>query len=127
MHFSTAITTFAILAGATAHLFEIPEVTEAVNSARHSLSAYLSYHGPTGAASAFLASSTPKSQSHNHNHNHSHSHIPGLDFYPVVSDPPYWLADISHQGYAPYSANPASYKVFRSVKDYGAVGMVYSH
>lgn len=113
MHFSTAITTFAILAGATAHLIEIPEVVEAVDSARHTLSAYFSYDGPTGAAAAFLASATGKFK------------IPNLDLtYQTVSDPPYWLADISHQGYAPYSANPATYKVFRSVKDYGAIGIV---
>ncbi|CAK7204380.1 hypothetical protein SEUCBS139899_007136 [Sporothrix eucalyptigena] len=32
----------------------------------------------------------------------------------------YWLADIEHQGYAPYAED--GYAVFRNVKDYGAVG-----
>jgi hypothetical protein len=29
---------------------------------------------------------------------------------------PYWLETIAHQGKAPYSSNPSSYKVFRNVK-----------
>lgn len=33
----------------------------------------------------------------------------------------YWMGDIAHQGVAPYAAS--GYSVFRSVKDYGAVGM----
>lgn len=35
---------------------------------------------------------------------------------------PYWLEKIKHQGAAAYNPNPAGYKVFRNVKDYGAVG-----
>ena len=34
----------------------------------------------------------------------------------------YWLADIKRQGVAPYNPNKDAYKVFRNVKDYGAVG-----
>jgi glucan 1,3-beta-glucosidase len=33
----------------------------------------------------------------------------------------YWMEDISHQGIAAYHGDP-SYKVFRNVRDYGAVG-----
>lgn len=33
----------------------------------------------------------------------------------------YWLEDIAHQGVAPFQNDP-SYKIFRNVKDYGAVG-----
>lgn len=33
----------------------------------------------------------------------------------------YWLEDIAHQGKAPYHSDP-EYKVFRNVKDFGAVG-----
>ncbi|KAF9049241.1 glycoside hydrolase family 55 protein [Hymenopellis radicata] len=35
---------------------------------------------------------------------------------------PYWLESLKHQGTAAFNANPASYQVFRNVKDFGAVG-----
>ncbi|KAG1858446.1 glycoside hydrolase family 55 protein [Suillus subalutaceus] len=35
---------------------------------------------------------------------------------------PYWLENIQHQGMAPFAPNATTYKVFRNVKDYGAVG-----
>lgn len=34
----------------------------------------------------------------------------------------YWLANIRRQGTAPFNGNPAGYKVFRNVMDYGARG-----
>ena len=34
----------------------------------------------------------------------------------------FWLEDIKHQGFAAYNVNASSFKVFRNVKDYGAVG-----
>jgi len=34
----------------------------------------------------------------------------------------YWLNDLSGRGIAPFNPNPAGYKVFRNVKDYGARG-----
>lgn len=34
----------------------------------------------------------------------------------------YWLAQIQRQGTVAFGSDP-NYKVFRSVKDYGAVGM----
>ena len=37
-------------------------------------------------------------------------------------DDPYWLEKIKHQGIAAYNPDPTGYKVFRNVKDYGAVG-----
>ncbi|KAH9945948.1 exo-beta-1,3-glucanase [Epithele typhae] len=37
-------------------------------------------------------------------------------------DAPFWMESIKHQGIAPYSSDPASYQVFRNVKDFGAVG-----
>jgi hypothetical protein len=42
---------------------------------------------------------------------------------PSSTDVPYWLADISHQGIAPYQSSSA-YKVFRNVMDYGAKGIL---
>lgn len=35
---------------------------------------------------------------------------------------PYWLETIRHQGIAAFNSAPSSYRVFRNVKDYGAVG-----
>ncbi|KAF8894484.1 exo-beta-1,3-glucanase [Infundibulicybe gibba] len=35
---------------------------------------------------------------------------------------PFWLESIKHQGIAAYNPSPSSYKVFRNVKDFGAVG-----
>jgi glucan 1,3-beta-glucosidase len=34
----------------------------------------------------------------------------------------YWLNDLSGKGIAAFNSNPGAYKVFRNVKDYGAVG-----
>lgn len=34
----------------------------------------------------------------------------------------YWLNDLSGRGIAAFNPNPAAYKVFRNVKDYGAKG-----
>jgi glucan 1,3-beta-glucosidase len=34
----------------------------------------------------------------------------------------YWLNDLSGKGYAAFNPNPGAYKVFRNVRDYGAVG-----
>jgi len=38
------------------------------------------------------------------------------------SSDPFWLANIQHQGTAPFNANPGGYQVFRNVKNFGAVG-----
>ena len=38
----------------------------------------------------------------------------------------YWLEDIQHQGFSPFNANPASYQVFRNVKDFGAAGRYFT-
>lgn len=35
---------------------------------------------------------------------------------------PYWLEKIKHQGLSAYNKDPASYKTFRNVKDFGAKG-----
>lgn len=35
---------------------------------------------------------------------------------------PFWLETIEHKGTSAYNADPAGYKVFRNVKDYGAKG-----
>ncbi len=38
----------------------------------------------------------------------------------------YWLNDLSGKGIAPFNPNPAAYKVFRNVKDYGAKGQSFA-
>ena len=70
------------------------------------LAAYTHYHGPK--AGTF------------------NLHIPPVvqELLADAADPSYWLADISHQGLAAFNPNPSGYKVFRNVKDYGAVGKV---
>jgi hypothetical protein len=45
----------------------------------------------------------------------------------AVSDPPYWLAQVQHQGRAAFNTNPNNYKVFRNVKDYGAIGTILGY
>jgi len=35
---------------------------------------------------------------------------------------PFWMESIKHQGTSPFSPDPASYKVFRNVKEFGAKG-----
>ncbi|KAI9738277.1 MAG: hypothetical protein M1834_008775 [Cirrosporium novae-zelandiae] len=107
MHSISWLTSASLFACATA-LVDIPAVDAVVSSALHSLSAYTAYNGPTGTASA-AATTTAKSNSLIH-----------VDA--AVSDPSYWLADITHQGLAAFNSDPSSYTVFRNVKDYGAVG-----
>lgn len=34
----------------------------------------------------------------------------------------YWMENITHQGIAAFNSDPATYQVFRNVKDFGAVG-----
>lgn len=105
MHFSYIITSSILLASACAEHFPIPQVQSAVSSALAKYSKYVHYHGPTGTAAAAIASATGKA--------HEHHDLANVD-------PPYWLADIAHQGFAPYAGS--GYQVFRNVKDYGAVG-----
>jgi len=37
-------------------------------------------------------------------------------------DEPFWMERIKHQGISPFNPNATEYKVFRNVKDYGAIG-----
>jgi glucan 1,3-beta-glucosidase len=50
------------------------------------------------------------------------AHALDLKIEAAVSDPAYWLKDITHQGLAAFNSNPSGYVVFRNVKDYGAKG-----
>jgi hypothetical protein len=40
----------------------------------------------------------------------------------AISDDPFWLETIKHQGISAFNPNPSSYQVFRNVKDFGAKG-----
>ncbi|KAG8930575.1 hypothetical protein FRC02_004038 [Tulasnella sp. 418] len=40
----------------------------------------------------------------------------------AAASDPYWMQTIARQGISAYNPNPSTYKVYRNVKDYGAVG-----
>jgi len=40
----------------------------------------------------------------------------------AAEDEPYWLEKMKHQGLSAYNKDPASYRSFRNVKDFGAKG-----
>lgn len=105
MRFRSLIASSILLACTGAEQFEIPQVQSAVSSALSHFSDYVHYNEPTGTAAAAVASATAK----------VHAFEAA-----AVSDPSYWLADIAHQGHAPYAES--GYVVFRNVKDYGAAG-----
>ncbi|KAL1962166.1 hypothetical protein VTN77DRAFT_512 [Rasamsonia byssochlamydoides] len=108
MYLTSFIASCALVAGVGA--LDIPAVDHVVSAALSKYADYTAYHGPTGTAAAELASATVKTPATKQGN------------LAAVSDPPYWLADITHQGYAPYSPDPSTYVVFRNVKDYGAAG-----
>lgn len=45
-----------------------------------------------------------------------------LTIHPRQAQSTYWLSQIQRQGTVAYSSTDPGYKVFRNVKDYGAVG-----
>lgn len=105
MHFAPLLSCLSVVACAHAQLLDLPQVDELVKEALKPLAAYTNYHGPkTGISNSNVQSVVEAVTA-------------------AVVDPSYWLADISHQGLAAFNSNPSGYKVFRNVKDYGAVGM----
>ena len=40
----------------------------------------------------------------------------------ATENEPYWLEKMKHQGLSAYNKDPASYRTFRNVKDFGAMG-----
>ena len=120
MHsFVTLLPSLLLAAGAAAqhvHL-DIPQVDHAVSIALSKAAKYTGYRGPTGTANSSVAEPTAA----------SHSLEAAAA---AVADPPYWLADVTHQGIAAFNADPSTYVVFRNVKDYGAAGksfFIYLH
>lgn len=111
MHsFVTLLPSLLLAAGAAAqhvHL-DIPQVDHAVSLALSKAANYTGYRGPTGTANSSVATPTAASRKN--------------AVEAAVSDPAYWLADVTHQGIAAFNAAPSTYQVFRNVKDFGAAG-----
>jgi glucan 1,3-beta-glucosidase len=104
MRFAPLLSCLSVIAYANAQLLHLPQVEKLVKEALKPLAAYTNYHGPKAGASNSIVQSVVEAAE------------------AAVVDPSYWLADISHQGLAAFNSNPPGYKVFRNVKDYGAVG-----
>ena len=80
--------------------YEPPEVKQDVDNMVQQSNQYVSYRGPDH--------DVPKKPKH------------GPEPPPGVT---YWLENIKHQGIASFNPSPATYQVFRNVKDFGAKGM----
>ena len=83
----------------------IPFIESVVSSATSAFAPAVQYTGPTGTAAAILATSST------------------IKVAATVTPAPYWLEEIKHQGVAAFNPSPATYQVFRNVKDFGAKGM----
>ena len=85
--------------------YQIPEVEEDVQYMLSRFDHYHTYHGPTGTATTATQTGKPRRPPPT-----------------PTSTCAYWLEDIKHQGLSPFHPDPASYQVFRNVKDFGAKG-----
>ena len=103
--FSVAVYSFAL--ARTNALINIPAVSSVVSSALEEYSVYVTAAFAEATAGPLAHKDTRHSQ---------------LQARQAVTDPEYWLADITHQGIAAFNSDPSSYAVFRNVKDYGAAG-----
>lgn len=103
-----------LLAAGVNALVDLPQVSQLVTSALQSMSIPIaSLTEPHATASTTLATVY-----HNATATAGSPRINA-----AVADAAYWLKDIPHQGLAAFNSNPAGYKVFRNVKDYGAKGI----
>ena len=98
----------------------IPAVQSDIAQQLAKYSAYTAYEGPTGTASAIVASSSaaaaPKAKV-------NALAAPAAVNAAATTPYPYWYETITHQGKAAFNTN-TSYAVFRNVKSYGAKGYV---
>ena len=87
-------------------LVDLPAVSSVVSKALDEFSEYVTaaYHEATPAPAVSRDTSS------------------GVRRRQAVTDPEYWLADVTHQGIAAFNPDPSTYVVFRNVKDYGAAG-----
>ena len=93
---------------ATSDVPVVPQVSAVVQSMTSTFYEAITYSGPTGSASAALKSSTSKA-------------VPFISAATPVAAT-YWLEAMKHQGISAFNSNPATYQVFRNVKDFGAKG-----
>ncbi|CAG8321252.1 unnamed protein product [Penicillium salamii] len=107
--FSSLIKLLPLMVGINAQLLDIPAVDELVSSAMLPFEQY-AYNTPAESTIPAVAVSTTAAK------------VQAAAVEAAAADNAYWLADIAHQGVAAFNSNPAGYKVFRNVKDYGAKG-----
>ncbi|MCJ1472557.1 hypothetical protein MMC13_001206 [Lambiella insularis] len=100
MRFLAALPCLLGLTAADFHV-NIPEIVHAVEYVLSEFEPWPSYHGPTGTLRT--ATATPTAT-------------------PSATCSPYWLENIKHQGISAFNPDPATYQVFRNVKDFGAKG-----
>ncbi|KAJ5138320.1 Pectin lyase fold/virulence factor [Penicillium bovifimosum] len=110
MHYSSVIACLSLLARANAQLLDLPAVDELVSSALRPFERYTTLGDPTRVATAVASQKTKTAK------------VAELSAEVAAADTAYWLADIAHQGIAAFNSDPSGYKVFRNVKDYGAIG-----
>lgn len=96
---------------------KIPWVEEMMASMTRQFADAVTYSGPTGTALASLRAAEVSLSSSLLARPTSAAKIERQ-----AGVQPYWLENIAHQGISSFNANPASYKVFRNVKDFGAKG-----
>ena len=98
----------------------IPAVQSDIAQQLAKFSRYTEYEGPTGTASAIVASSSaaaaPKVMV-------NAVAAPAAVNAAATTPYPYWYETITHQGKAAFNTN-TTYAVFRNVKTYGAKGYV---
>ena len=101
-----------LIHGLVAEKLNIPEVEALASSAIHHYKGdWHAYLGATSAPPTPEESGIPK--------------VPQTGNASATATSGYWLEDIKHQGVAAFGIS--GYKVFRNVKDYGAVGMFVSY
>ncbi|EPS33177.1 putative exo-beta-1,3-glucanase [Penicillium oxalicum 114-2] len=102
MRFAQLLSCLSVAIGVQAQILDLPQVDALVEEALKPFAHYKHYHGPKNESKA-----------------HQHGSLQAMK---QSADASYWLANIAHQGRAAFNSNPSGYKVFRNVKDYGAVG-----
>lgn len=82
---------------------DIPEIVQAIEYVLSEFEPWPHYTGPTGTLKSATAAPTATG---------------------TATCSSYWLENIKHQGISAFNPVPATYQVFRNVKDFGAKGCV---